>query len=88
MTGSGEGVPDGMKCTREGHVLCNGPGGVHVFNARADCLGVILTPEKSTNFCSGGVDLRTLFIAATTSIYKIDTRLNGLPMILLESEAG
>ncbi len=81
VTGEGDGVPDGMKCTAQGHILCNGPGGVHLFNPSGNCLGVILMPEKSTNFCFGGPDLRTLFITASTSVYRIETHMTGLPMI-------
>lgn len=81
VTGDGDGVPDGMKCTHDGHILCNGPGGVHVFDAGAQCLGVILTPQKSTNFCFGGEGLHDLFITASTSLYRIRTGLTGLPMI-------
>lgn len=81
VTGEGEGVPDGMKCTDDGHILCNGPGGVHLFDAEAQCLGVILTPQKSTNFCFGGDALQTLYITASTSVYRIQTRLTGLAMI-------
>ena len=80
VTGEGEGVPDGMKTTTEGHILCNGPGGVHLFDADATCLGVILTPQKSTNFCFGGPAFRTLFITASTSVYRIETALTGLAM--------
>ncbi|WP_394196980.1 SMP-30/gluconolactonase/LRE family protein [Litoreibacter albidus] len=81
VTGDGDGVPDGMKTTTDGHILCNGPGGVHLFNAEADCLGVILTPQKSTNFCFGGDALSTLYITASTSVYRIETGLTGLAMI-------
>ena len=81
VTGAGKGRPDGMKLTTSGHLLCNGPGGVHVFAADARCLGVIPTPQMSTNFCFGGPDLATLFITASTLVYRIETRLTGLPMI-------
>lgn len=81
ITGTGEGVPDGMKCTRDGHILCNGPGGVHVLDPQGQCLGVIQTPQKSTNFCFGGPGLSTLFITASTSVYRIQTAMTGLPMI-------
>jgi len=81
VTGKGEGVPDGMKCTDDGHILCNGPGGVHLFDADGACLGVILTPRKSTNFCFGGAGLHTLYITASTSVYRIETRMTGLPML-------
>lgn len=81
VTGEGIWVPDGMKTTTDDHILCNGPGGVHVFDRTATCLGVILMPEKSTNFCFGGPDLRSLFITASTHVYRIETTMTGLPMI-------
>lgn len=81
VTGEGDGVPDGMKTTVDGHILCNGPGGVHLFDADAQCLGVILMPQKSTNFCFGGQGLQTLYITASTSVYRIQTRMTGLAMI-------
>lgn len=81
VTGNGLWVPDGMKTTTTDHILCNGPGGVHIFDRDATCLGVILMPEKSTNFCFGGPDLSSLFITASTRVYRIETKLTGLPMI-------
>ena len=81
ISGTGEGVPDGMKTDLSGRIFCNGPGGVHVFSPEAVHLGVIATPEKSTNFCFGGPDRRTLFITACTSVYAIDTLTEGAPMI-------
>lgn len=80
VVGNGPWVPDGMKTTTSDHILCNGPSGVHVFAPDATCLGVILMPQKSTNFCFGGVDMTSLFITASTSVYRIETRLTGLPM--------
>lgn len=77
VAGSGEGVPDGMKMDRAGRLYCNGPGGVHVFDAAARCLGVIQTPEKSTNFCFGGPQMTSLFITASTSVYRIELRVAG-----------
>ena len=85
VTGEAEGKVDGMKVTGCGRLIVNGPGGVHVFDgADGDaprCLGVIRTPEKSTNFCFGGEGLRTLYVTASTSLYRIETRMEGLPMI-------
>lgn len=81
IEGEGEGVPDGMKVDLAGRLYCNGPGGVHVYSPDAQKLGVILTPEKSTNFCFGGPDRRTLFITASTGVYAIDTAAQGAPMI-------
>ncbi len=84
VTGEQEGrkwVPDGMKIALSGHLFCNGPNGVHVFNADAQCLGVIRLPEKSTNFCFGGPDRTDLFITASSRVYRIATEVQGPSMI-------
>lgn len=80
VVGDGPWVPDGMKTTTSDHILCNGPSGVHIFSPDGVCLGVILMPQKSTNFCFGGPDLASLFITASTSVYRIETLMTGLPM--------
>lgn len=87
VTGTGEGVPDGMKLDLDGRLYCNGPAGVHVFAPDARHLGVIATPEKSTNFCFGGPDRRDLFITASTSVYRVHTKAEGPAMIPRASEA-
>jgi gluconolactonase len=81
ISGEGEGVPDGMKIDLAGRVYCNGPGGVHVFTPEAEHLGVIRTPEKSTNFCFGGAGRDVLFVTASTSVYAIALTARGAPMI-------
>ena len=81
VTGDGAWVPDGMKLDLNGHLFCNGPGGVHIFNSDAECLGVILLPEKSTNFCFGSADRTQLFITASTRVYRIETKTKGPEMI-------
>jgi gluconolactonase len=79
IAGAGEGVPDGMKVDLAGRLYCNGPGGVHVFSPAAERLGLIRTPEKSTNFCFAG-DGR-LFVTASTSVYAVRTLARAAPMI-------
>ena len=78
---AGRDISQGMKVDIEDRVFCNGPGGVHVFGRDGNCLGVMKTPEKSTNFCFGGADRSTLFITASTSLYRIATKTSGAPMI-------
>jgi gluconolactonase len=76
-TGEGAGAPDGMKLDSEENVYCTGPGGIHVFDRDARCLGVIRTPEGTANFTFGGDDRRSLFITASTSLYRIEVNVPG-----------
>ncbi len=75
--GEGRGAPDGMKIDSGGNLYCCGPGGIHVFAEDATCLGVIRTPEVAANFCWGDADLRSLFITASTSLYRIRLKTPG-----------
>ena len=72
-----DGVPDGMKVDVEGRVYCTGPGGTWVFAPDGTRLGIIRTPEVPANCAFGGPDLRTLFLTARTSVYKLQTKVNG-----------
>lgn len=78
--GEGAGAPDGMKIDAVGNIYCCGPGGIHVFDPDARCLGVIRVPEYVANFCWGDSDYRSLFITASTSLYRIRTRVPGRPL--------
>lgn len=69
--GPGKGAPDGMKLDAAGNLYSCGPGGIHVFAPDATCLGVIGLPEGTANFCWGDSDLRSLFVTASTSLYRI-----------------
>lgn len=77
VTGEGEGVPDGLKCDSQGNIYCTGPGGIHVFDAEAHCLGVILMPEKTANFTWGEDDMKTLFATSSTSLYRLRVKVPG-----------
>ncbi|MET1026049.1 MAG: SMP-30/gluconolactonase/LRE family protein, partial [Dongiaceae bacterium] len=68
------GVPDGMKCDERGNIWCTGPGGVWVFSPRGQLLGRIVVPEVVANLHWGGEDFRTLFLAASTSVYTVRTK--------------
>jgi len=76
--GEGEGAPDGMKIDSAGNVYCTGPGGIHVFGPAAACLGVIRVPEPAANLAWGDADLRSLYITATSSVYRIRVKVPGL----------
>jgi gluconolactonase len=80
-TGEGKGAPDGMKLDSQGNVYCSGPGGIHVFSPEAACLGVIHVPEYVANFAWGDSDFRSLYITASTSVYRMRTQTPGLPAL-------
>lgn len=77
-TGEGPGAPDGMKIDSEGNIYCCGPGGIHIFDPGAVCLGVIRVPEYTANFCFGDEDLRSLYVTASSSVYRLRVRTAGI----------
>jgi gluconolactonase len=73
----GAGVADGMKVDQADHLYCCGPGGIHIFAADATLLGVIQMPERTANLCFGDDNLRSLYITASTSIYRLRVLVSG-----------
>jgi len=72
------GGPDGMKVDRKGNVYSTGPGGVWIFSPEGKPLGVILTPERAANVNWGGADRKTLYITASSSIYRVTLKVPGV----------
>jgi gluconolactonase len=78
------GVPDGIRCDRDGRLYSTAGDGVHVFAPDGVLLGKILTPRldggklrSAANCCFGGPEGRTLFITARDSLYAIDLAVSG-----------
>jgi gluconolactonase len=78
--GDGAGAPDGMKIDSAGNLFCTGPGGVYVFAPGAAVLGVIHTLENTANFTWGDDDLKSLYLTASTSLYRIRTEIAGVDL--------
>jgi gluconolactonase len=78
--GEKPGAPDGMKLDSAGNLYCCGPGGIHVFDPDARLLEVLEVPEYTANFAWGDDDYRSLFITASTSLYRIRRTIPGLPV--------
>jgi gluconolactonase len=74
--GSG-GVPDGMRVDRQGNIFVTGPGGIWVWDPQGNHLGTILIPESTANLNWGDADYRTLYITASTSVYRLKTKTRG-----------
>jgi gluconolactonase len=70
----GEGLVDGMKVDERGNVWVTGPGGIWVLSPEGEHLGTVEVPEDTANLAWGGDGWRTLFITASTSVYRIETK--------------
>lgn len=80
VVGEGNGAPDGLKVDANSNVYCTGPGGIHVFSDDATSLGIIKVPEVAANFCWGDDDMMSIFITASTSLYRVRTEVPGLKL--------
>lgn len=67
------GLPDGFRVDAEGNLWTSSLTGIQVFTPAGEKLGEIPVPEKIANCSFGGADGRTLYICASTSIYRIRT---------------
>jgi len=74
------GSPDGMKIDKEGNLYVTGATGVWVFEPDGTHLGVIVTPERPANCAWGDDDLKSLYITARTSLYRVRVKVPGLPV--------
>ena len=75
--GKGDGVPDGIKVDKNGNLFVTGPTGIWVWDANGNHLGTIVMPEQPANLTWGDNDYGTLYITATTSVYRLKTKTQG-----------
>lgn len=75
--GKGDGVPDGIKVDQKGNLFITGPKGIWVWDAKGNHLGTIVLPEQPANLAWGEKDYRTLYITATTSVYRLRMKTQG-----------
>jgi gluconolactonase len=74
----GEGLPDGMKVDQKGNIYGSGPGGIWIISPAGKHLGTLRLPEVAANCAWGDVDGRSLFITASTSVYRIRLKVPGV----------
>jgi sugar lactone lactonase YvrE len=79
MSSNDEGVPDGMKVDAVGNVYCTGPGGIWICRPSGELLGRVVLPEIPANVAWGD-DWTTLFVTARTSVYRLRTKTQGIPV--------
>ena len=72
-----DGVPDGIKVDKNGNLFVTGPKGIWVWDAKGNHLGTIVMPEQPANLAWGDPNYSTLYITATTSVYRLETKTRG-----------
>jgi gluconolactonase len=65
------GVPDGLRIDEHGNVITSAEDGIYVIAPDGTELGRIPVPEVVANCAFGDEDGRTLYITATSSLYRI-----------------
>jgi gluconolactonase len=75
---SAPGVPDGIRVDKEGNLYGAGPGGVWIISPQGKHLGTIKVPERVSNVAWGDNDGKTLYITASTSVYRIKLQVPGM----------
>ncbi|HVN93832.1 MAG TPA: SMP-30/gluconolactonase/LRE family protein [Terracidiphilus sp.] len=74
------GGPDGMKVDIEGNIYSAGPGGVIILSPEGKRLATLLIPERVSNVAWGGADRKTLYITASSSVYRVKLNIAGEPI--------
>jgi gluconolactonase len=72
------GGPDGIRVDRKGNIYGAGPGGVWIISPAGKHLGTIKVPEVVSNVAWGDEDSKTLYITASTSLYRIKLAVPGV----------
>ncbi|HUG26913.1 MAG TPA: SMP-30/gluconolactonase/LRE family protein [Gemmatimonadales bacterium] len=80
MSSAPPGVPDGLKVDQAGNLYCTGPLGIWVIDPNGTHLGTIALPEEPANCGWGDADWCSLFITAGTGLYRLRTRIPGVPV--------
>jgi len=72
------GAPDGMKVDSKGNIYSAAPGGVWIFSPDGKHIATIQVPETVGNLTWGDADGKTLYITASTSVYRIRLNIPGV----------
>jgi len=73
-----DGGPDGIRVDQKGNLYGSGPGGVWIISPEGKHIGTVKIPERVSNVAWGDKDGKTLYITASTSIYRIKLNMKGV----------
>ena len=74
----GNGLFDGFRVDTAGRLWSSADDGVHVYTPDGRLIGKVLIPETVANVCFGGPKRNRLYICATSSLYAVYLKANGL----------
>lgn len=74
----GPGGPDGFKVDKKGNLYGAGSDGVWIISPQGKHLATIIVPERVSNVAWGDKDGKSLYITASTSIYRIRLNIPGI----------
>ena len=69
---------DGIKVDEQGNVYVSAPGGVWILSPEGTPLGRIVPPEHDANFTFGGADGKSLYLTASTGVYRLRVNVPGI----------
>lgn len=72
------GGPDGIRVDKKGNIYGAGPGGVWIISPEGKHLATFKLPEIVSNVAWGDADGKTLYITASTSLYRIKLSVAGV----------
>ncbi len=62
---------DGIRFDSEGRLWCAAEDGAHCYASDGTMIGKLKLPERTANLTFGGRDGNTMFLAGTTSLYRV-----------------
>ncbi len=62
---------DGIRFDSQGRLWCAAEDGAHCYASDGTLIGKVKLPERAANLCFGGREGNTLFLTATTSLYRV-----------------
>jgi gluconolactonase len=72
---------DGFRLDEHGNIWTSSGEGVDCYSPDGRLLGSIVLPEVCANVAFGGADGRTLYMTATTSLYRVRLATTGAPRL-------
>jgi gluconolactonase len=69
---------DGIKVDQAGNVFVSAPGGVWILSPQGKALGRIVPPEHDANLAFGDADGKSLYLTASTGLYRIRVNIPGV----------